>query len=203
MQAAHVKNPLVGETGSHSEAAKDGLGPETIGPLRAKPLANSSSRVPVKHLKGAWKPKLRLGLLNGRPIRARPNMRASVRELASVRRWRVRNPHTIAHTDGILFCSLRQRSAQTADMNVDSALVYFRRKPPNAVEQLRAGKDPARFRHQMVDQAELGRAPCAPRGRRSRSRSPAEACRSSDPAAFGAASVKWAMSSGTENGLTT
>src|SRR3984893_16082622 len=46
--------------------------------------------------------------------------------------------------DGILFRLLRQCLAQSADMNVDGALVDFRRKSPNAVEQLRARKDPAR-----------------------------------------------------------
>src|ERR1700730_5417065 len=58
--------------------------------------------------------------------------------------------------DGILFRLLRQCLAQPADMNVDSALVDFRRQSPNGVEQLRARKDPARFPHQMVEQAELG-----------------------------------------------
>ena len=202
MQAAHVKDSLDGESGSHSEAAKDGLGPETIGPLHeasCKFVLACPGEAPERRVETETTSRLIEW-----PSHPRASEYARKRpEMASVRRWRVRNPHTIAHTDGILFCSLRQRSAQTADMNVDSALVYFRRKPPNAVEQLRAGKDAARFRHQMVDQAELGRAPCAPRGRRSRSRSPAEACRSRDPAAFGAASVKWAMSSGTENGLTT
>src|ERR1700730_48577 len=59
--------------------------------------------------------------------------------------------------DRILFRLPRQCLAQPPDMNVDSALVDFRREPPNAVEQLRARKDPAGFPHQMVEQAELGR----------------------------------------------
>src|SRR5208283_820066 len=49
--------------------------------------------------------------------------------------------------DRIIFAVVRQSLAQSANVNVDSALVDFRRKPPNAVEQLRAGKDPAWLSH--------------------------------------------------------
>ena len=59
--------------------------------------------------------------------------------------------------DRILFAGVRQGLAQPPDMHVDRALVDFRRKPPDAVEQLRAREHAAGLLHQMFEQAKFGR----------------------------------------------